>query len=94
MDAFETAARAEAARRWHSTVTGRIRQIDFVAGAEWVRAHLAAQEPSGAEVEAGKAVLEFAGLRAFDGHLPGLSERLARKVLTAAHAARRDEETR
>lgn len=41
---FTTDARAEAARRWHSTVTGRIRQIDFVAGAEWTRDHLAAHD--------------------------------------------------
>lgn len=39
-----TDARAEAARRWHSTVTGRIRQIDFVAGAEWAWDHLAAHD--------------------------------------------------
>lgn len=52
---------------------------------------LTKREPTDAEVEAGKAVLETAGLTVFDDHLPGLSEHLARKVLFAARNVRRDE---
>lgn len=63
----------------------------FTTGAEWGRDQALAQKPTDAEIEAGKAVLESAGLRVFDGHLPGLSEHLTRKVLIAARDARRDE---
>lgn len=53
---------------------------------EWARAHLAAQEPSDAEVEAAKAVLdsvEYAD-----------EPQSIRAALSAARAARRDEEKR
>ena len=57
---------------------------DFLAGAKWARAHLAAQEPTDAEVEAAKAVLdsvEYAD-----------EPQSIRAALSAARAARRDEE--
>lgn len=52
-------ARAEAETRWPQRRTGHyVQQLAFVAGAEWARTHLAAQEPTDAEVEAAKAVLD------------------------------------
>lgn len=77
---------------------------NFVSGAEWARTHLAAQEPTDAEVEA--AARELAeresptyGAREWDEtppHFPRKQEwRLAaRAALSAARAARQNEEKR
>lgn len=94
-DNFTEVARAEAERRHipldrPTAITEQCAVQGFQDGAEWARTHLAAQEPTDAEVEAGKAVLESRA-SVFDGHLPGFSEHVARKVLIAARAARRDE---
>ena len=66
--------------------------VPIEAAEEWARTYLATQEPSDAEVEAGKAVLEAAA-SVFDGHLPGFSEHIARKVLIAARAPNSPEGT-
>ena len=52
-DPFTEAARAEAEARWpQRRASHYVQQIAFAAGAEWARTHLAAQEPTDAEVEA------------------------------------------
>ena len=97
-DPFADAARAEAERRhpdsvdvetgepvddWGFEEQGR---RDFRDGAKCARTHLAAQEPTDAEVEAAKAVLdsvEYAD-----------EPQSIRAALSAARAARRDEEKR
>lgn len=84
-DPFTSAAMAHLAKVDHDKSHGWFE--GFVACFSWAHDHLAAQEPTAAEIEAGKAVLESAGLTVFDGHLPGLSEHLARKVLIAARGA-------
>ena len=90
---FTEAARAEAERRY-TRIVRRNKTADewlddgraagFASGAEWARTHLAAQEPTDAEVEAAKAVLdsvEYAD-----------EPQSIRAALSAARAARRDEE--
>lgn len=101
-DNFTEAARAEAERR-HNRIVRRNKTADewldegrasgFTSGAEWARTHLAAQEPTDAEVEA--------AARALHEDMGGLPEELdqmhidaARAALSAARAARRDEEKR
>ena len=95
-DPFTDAARAEAERQ-NPVPTTRdpegpsqwerlLAQRAFRNGAEWARTYLAAQEPTDAEVEAAKAVLdsvEYAD-----------EPQSIRAALRAARAARRDEETR
>ena len=81
----------------------------FDAAAQWARAHLAAQEPTDAEVEAaaramrietlGDTVRPGAAARWWDNGDVSPDEadklrRLARAALSAARAARRDEEAR
>ena len=74
---FTTAARAKAERadgmdQWDRDC--------FLSGAEWARTHLAAQEPTDAEVEAAKAVL--------DAHEYADEPQAIRDALTAAREAR------
>ena len=104
IDPFTEAARAEAerqfplpvrAKRYDGTPEG-VGQEGFEQGAEWARAHLAAQEPTDAEVLAAReAVREvWRKQNRLDlGHV-GLMEAYARAALSAARAARRDEEKR
>ena len=92
-------ARAEAETRWPQRRTGHyVQQLAFVAGAEWAREHLAAQEPTDAEVEAA------ARTWAESGPTAAVWEQMAEErreytrermhaCLSAARAARRDEET-
>lgn len=92
-DNFTEAARAEAEGRYNRTVRRNKtadewldegRASGFASGAEWARTHLASQEPTDAEVEAAKAVLdsvEYAD-----------EPQSIRAALSAARAARRDEE--
>ena len=107
-DNFTEAARAEAERRYNRIVRRNKtadewldegRASGFTSGAEWARTHLAAQEPTDAEV-----------LAALNAHgvvmspkmhpAPSLdywgdkSAEAMRAALSAARAARRDEETR
>ena len=89
-DPFIEAARAEAERRTplggHTAPALTQERAGLVAMAEWARTHLAAQEPTDAEVEAAKAVLdsvEYAD-----------EPQSIRAALSAARAARRDEEKR
>ena len=83
-DTFTEAARAEAEdyartpRMNVGTVRDRIAEAHQV-GAEWARTHLAAREPTDAEIEA--------GANAIIALLTGVA-------LSAARAARRDEEKR
>ena len=74
-DPFTEAARAEADSRAYGNSAGVFCNA-FRAGAEWARTHLAAQEPTDAEVEA--------GANAIIALLTGVA-------LSAARAARRDE---
>ena len=89
-DDFAEAARAEAERRWSPRESDRLPMdwLDegmgsgFVLGALWARTHIG-QEPTDAEVEAAKAVLdsvEYAD-----------EPQSIRAALSAARAARRDE---
>ena len=90
-DPFTEAARAEAERRHvprdrPTAITEQCAVQGFQDGAEWARTHLAAQEPTDAEVEAAKAVLdsvEYAD-----------EPQSIRAALSAARATRRDEEKR
>ena len=78
-------ARAEAETRWPQRRTGHyVQQLAFVAGAEWAREHLAAQEPTDAEV--------LAAMTAYEGHPDRVSA--WRAALSAARAARQDERDR
>ena len=91
-------ARAEAETRWpQRRASHYAQQLAFVAGAEWARTHLAAQEPTDAEVEAAARAIHINTIREFDD-LGGLDQHAlrtrARKALSAARAARRDEEKR
>ena len=120
-DNFTEAARAEAERRhpdsvdvetgepvddWGFEEQGR---RDFRDGAEWARTHLAAQEPTDAEVETAARAMRIetlagtvrpgAAARWWDNGDVSPDEadklrRLARAALSAASAARRDEEAR
>ena len=90
-------ARAEAETRWPQRRTGHyVQQLAFVAGAEWAREHLAAQEPTDAEVEAAARVIcegtEAGDLDAWGPETQRRFRSTARAALSAARAARRDEE--
>ena len=84
----------EAARRWplhwdldtHSRI-GTAPRVAFVSGAEWARTHLAAQEPTDGEVWAVQKYL-------YDRTLTWVPTTEVRAALSAARAARRDEEKR
>ena len=88
-DDFTTAAREESERMWPGVGRGQSRaDLDramrggFQVGAEWARDHLAAQEPTDAEVEAAAVVI----WESYD-----LLDRAAiRDALTAARAVGRD----
>ena len=93
-DNFTDAARAEAERKHPvpasydpgvSQYERLLAQGAFRNGAEWARAHLAAQEPTTAAVEAFQDCLYERTLT----WVPGVEVRAA---LSAARAARRDEE--
>ena len=112
-DNFNEAARAEAERRY-SRVVRRNKTADewldegrasgFASGAEWARTHLAAQEPTDAEVEAAArelasaaALIVAAGPKPWEWWTDRNQARFrnaARAALPAARAARRDEEAR
>ena len=105
-DPFTEAARAEAEKRWSRDLLddrplpgpARMnRRIGFDLGAQWARTDLAAQEPTDAEVEAAARAIHINTIREFDD-LGGLDQHAlrtrARKALSAARAARRDEEKR
>lgn len=95
-----------AACRYQNGFLGRVDPITaFMAGAEWARARLTAQELTDAEVEAARAAYWPAyseavrnapsnkpgqGISAEDGRKAGLAGH--RAALSAARAARRDEE--
>ena len=90
-DRFTTAARAEAERRHipldrPTAITEQCAVQGFQDGAEWARDHLAAQDPTDAEVEAAKAVL--------DSFEYADEPQSIRDALSAARAARRDEDQR
>ena len=96
-DNFTEAARAEADSRAYGNSAGVFCNA-FRAGAEWARTHLAAQEPTHAEVEAA------ARTWAESGPTAAVWEQMAEErreyprermhaCLSAARAARRDEET-
>ena len=114
-DTFTEAARAEANRYWLETLQDETVGIGDLGEhmAEWARTHLAAQEPTDAEVEAAARALDLEGaVYAFNGDRTAaetdVAARLlrmdsakgeelqikARAALSAARAARRDEETR
>lgn len=112
LDSLVKAARAEAERRWPSamqrvpTLTSANRQdrrIGFELGAKWTHAHLAAQEPTDAEVRAAKVALIQDEYRVAPGYelvmirQMGREEeydRRARAVLSAARTVQQDEEGR
>ena len=86
-----------------------VRAHGFTQGAEWARTHLAAQEPTDDEVEAAARAMRIetlagtvrpgAAARWWDNGDVSPDEadklrRLARAALSAARAARRDEENR
>lgn len=73
----------------HPDDMGAWSRMKFMRGAEWARTHLAAQEPTDAEV---RAVMKVA--RTHYSTPVGVGPSFARAVLDAARAARRDEETR
>lgn len=99
-DNFTTAARAKAERRADLAAEpldfehGLIEK-DFLAGAEWARTYLAAQEPTDAEVEtmARMTTEEVSGCdwARFGEDARNYHRETARRRLTAARAARRDE---
>lgn len=102
-DDFIEAARAEAERRWPYSANpdptpaedeGAALNAGFMDGAEWARTHLAAQEPTDAEVEAAPCTAICWGepddYRCTCGFSTGRSRRLARHIADA----RRDEEKR
>ena len=106
-DNFTEAAKAEAMRAYRDT--GMPRYILGVHMAEWARTHLAAQEPTDDEVEAAARAMRIetlagtvrpgAAARWWDNGDVSPDEadklrRLARAALSAARAARRDEEAR
>ena len=99
-DAFTEAARAEAAERFpfsEGYEVGVYQRRGFVAGAAWARDRLAAQEPTDAEV---LAALNAQGVVVSPKMHPAPSldywgdkpAEAMRAALTAARAARRDEE--
>lgn len=97
-DPFTEAAHAEAFQQWSM----RDQRSAFVTGARWALRYLAAQEPTDAEVEAACAGFyeQPSGLTSWT-RLVKAEPRLAevyregiRRALSAARAARRDEEKR
>ena len=99
-DAFTEAARAEAAERFpfsEGYESGVYQRRGFVAGAAWARDRLAQQEPTDAEV---LAALNAQGVVVSPKMHPAPSldywgdkpAEAMRAALTAARAARRDEE--
>ena len=99
-DAFTEAARAEAAERFpfsEGYEVGVYQRRGFVAGAAWARGRLAQQEPTDAEV---LAALNAQGVVVSPKMHPAPSldywgdkpAEAMRAALTAARAARRDEE--
>ena len=107
-DNFTEAARAEAERRYNRIVRRNKtadewldegRASGFTSGAEWARTHLAAQEPTDAEVLAAlnahgvvmSPKMQPAPSLDYWGDKPAEAMRAA---LSAARAARRDEEDR
>ena len=99
-DNFTKAARAEAAERFpfsEGYEVGVYQRRGFVAGAAWARDHLAQQEPTDAEV---LAALNAQGVVVSPKMHPAPSldywgdkpAEAMRAALTAARAARRDEE--
>ena len=105
-DNFTVAARAEAEGRYNRTVRRNKtadewldegRASGFASGAEWARTHLAAQEPTDAEV---LAALNAQGVVTSPKMHPAPSldywgdkpAEAMRAALSAARAARRDEE--
>ena len=104
-DPFTEAARAEAERRHvprdrPTAITEQCAVQGFQDGAEWARTHLAAQEPTDAEVLAalnaqsrglvGAHATQRDSLDRFESQ----SVAAMRAALSAARAARRDEEKR
>ena len=85
-DPFTEAALAEADSRAYGNSAGVFCNA-FRAGAEWARTHLAAQEPTDAEVGAVQKCL-------YERTLTWVQTVEVRAALSAARAARRDEETR
>lgn len=93
-DDFTTAARAEAKRHWLDGPDAPSPQEMGAHMAEWARTYLAEQEPTDGEV--------LAALNAHDptvstpnlGHYAPSHVEQMRAALTAARAARRDEEKR
>ena len=90
-DPFADAARAEAERRYIENdpdhpdrVTAIARTAAFAVGAEWARTHRAAQEPTDAEC--------IAFWYAFEDAADETNIENIRAALSAARAARRDEE--
>ena len=70
----------------HRDYTGAWNRMKFMRGAVWGRNHALAQEPTDAEVEAVKDIMRLVGSDDLDA--------LARRTLSAARAARRNEEKR
>lgn len=95
-DNFTEAARAEADRRMREadfvTSGDMVRAHGFTQGAEWARTHLAAQEPTEAEVDAGMASAAQSMPAAWWGGTEW--RRYVEEILSAASASRRDEEKR
>ena len=101
-DPFTDAARAEALRAWVKE-PDRMDSIGTLGAhmAEWARDRLAEQEATDAEVEAAARALAYWdgadrwATPEYDGEIPESAYRHgARKALSAARAARRDEEKR
>ena len=105
-DNFTEAARAEAERQYPAlnpdaeeltyprSALREHKRSAHVAGWEAARAHLAAHEPTDAEVEAAAKVLwDDGGVLPWDEECESYTT-LARAALYAARAARRDEENR
>ena len=86
-DNFTEAARAYAEQACYQDENRPIAEAGFRAGWKAARTHLAAQEPTDAEVDAARKVWE--GPR-----WARTSSEHARAALSAAYAARRDEENR
>ena len=113
-DPFTEAARAEAERRhpapeietgaqlgYTQTEIREVVRRTFTNAAEWARTHLAAQEPTDAEVEAAcvgfyndpNGLTDWTKLARVQPDLADKYRAGMRRALSAARAARRDEET-
>ena len=112
-DPFTEAARTEATSRARRVTPGdtaadwserMLMMEQFRQGAEWARTHLAAQEPTDAEVEAAarslyaedvnESYIEWPAYGSPENVGRELYIERARNALSAARAARRDEEKR